>query len=92
MYTPIIEVTYNEITTKYMAIDNLAFKEKYSLRGNVELYYNKSLRNNPILIKKDYGSLFYAMIISILGAVLTLAVIIDRLQGGAAYARLRPWN
>lgn len=91
-YIPIIEVTYNDVTNRYMAIDNLSFKEKYSLHSNVELYYNKSLRNNPILIKKDYGSLFYAIIILILGAILTLAVIIDTLQGGDAYARLRPWN
>ncbi len=54
-YIPIIEVTYNDVISRYMAIDNLSFKEKYSLHANIELYYNKSLRKNPILIKNDYG-------------------------------------
>ena len=75
-----------------MAIDNLSFKEKYSLHANIELYYNKSLRKNPILIKNDYGSLFYAIILLTLGAVLMGAVLIDTLQGGDSYTRIRPWN
>lgn len=91
-YIPIIEITYKDVTNKYMAIDNLSFKKKYSLHANIELYYNKSLRKNPILIKKDYGSLIYAIILLILGAILTLAVIIDTLKGGDSYTRIRPWN
>ncbi len=91
-YIPIIEVTYNDVISRYMAIDNLSFKEKYSLHANIELYYNKSLRKNPILIKNDYGSLFYAIILLTLGAVLMGAVLIDTLQGGDSYTRIRPWN
>lgn len=91
-YIPIVEITYNGVANKYGAIDNLSFKEKYSLHDKVELYYNKSLRKYPILIKKDYGSLLYAILFLILGAVLVGAVLIDTLQGGDSYTRIRPWN
>ena len=65
---------------------------KYLVNERLEVYYNRSFKKVPILIKKDYGSLFYSILILGLALGLIFVVIINGLNGGDSYTRIRPWN
>ena len=92
-YIPIVEVSIGGNIEKIKAKDNMSIKEKYSLYDNVELYYNKSVEKCPVLIKKDYGSIIYAIIILILGLGIIICVIFDALENGfgKGYTSIHPW-
>lgn len=92
-YTPVVEVSINGNIEKIIAKDNMSMKEKYSLNDNVELYYNKSVKKCPVLIKKDYSSIIYALIILMLGLGIIICVILDVLQNGfgKGYTSIHPW-
>ena len=65
---------------------------KYLVNERLEVYYNRSIKRLPILIKKDYGGLFYSILILGLALGLIFVVIINGLNGGDSYTRIRPWN
>ena len=64
---------------------------KYLVNERLEVYYNRSIKRLPILIKKDYDGLFYSILILGLGVSLMLVVIINALNGGDCYTKIRPF-
>ena len=91
-YTPVIEIEYEGRNNRIIAKDNMSLKPKYLVNDRLEVYYNRSFKKVPILIKKDYGSLFDSILILGLALGLIFVVIINGLNGGDSYTRIRPWN
>lgn len=90
-YTPVIEIEHEGRIDKFIAKDNMSLKPKYLVNDRLEVYYNRSLKRIPILIKKDYSGLFYSILILGLGVSLMLVVIINALNGGDCYTKIRPF-